>query len=208
MYEDLSQLKEKNINVEGEEYYAVLGGYINKISDLEGGKTSDITSLLKRASSGESELENEFAGLTKNENVGAILSSPISREKKIFLLHEEAVAIGSQRVYQETFSKCRKFGDINERIDAIKHRYGRNYEDYKMLMNIKNDEKELTKLIQMRAGNVSTPVEEIKKVVLSNIEAQEAEFIKQQTNYVNKVVSFLVDDECRLVIEQESLQIS
>ncbi len=208
MNEVLDQLKEMNINLDGEEYYAVLGAYLNKIAELEGEKSVNISSLLRRAGEGAEGLEKSLADSTSNKNVCKILSSKLSQGEKVILLHDEAVNLGCQRNYQETFSKCRKFGQVHEMIEGSKQRYGRGYEDYKMLMNIKNDESSLINMIKMRAGAVNTPIEEIKKVVLDNISAQEEEFIKLQTNFVGRVVSFLVDDECRLVKEQESAQIS
>ena len=208
MSEVLTQLKERNINMDGEEYYAVLGAYLNKIEELEGGVTADISPLLKNVDTREKDIEKELLKYTKNKVVEKVLSSSCSHDEKVALIHEEAVNLGCQRVYQETFSRCRKFGNVHEKIEAGKYNYGRGYEDYKMLMSIKNDENSLDSLIRMRAGNVSTPIEEIKRVVLENINAQENEFLKLQTNFIGRVVSYIVDEECRLVKSQETAEIS
>ena len=201
-------LKEKNIDVQGAEFYAVVNAYIAKINSLNGVERGIMNSTFSLASkyevTGSAEdkkaLDEAFLSVVSeiDEPLKALLIGEGSREEKIEALHEYAVTLGCQRDYLETVSRCRQFTTLNDKLEHEKETYFENYETFKSLMQIKNDEKALEQMILMRAGAVKTPIDEIKPKMLANIEEIEQNFLKMQDKFVGSVVSFLVDDACRI----------
>ncbi len=204
----IKDLRDKNIGFEGEEFYAVMCGYLVKIAELSGKEMEVPTEVLKLAArcqvSNKKEdkqaLQDALKGLVEDQNelVKKVVLNDGSNRGKIEALHSIAMVYGDMRDYQETVSRCRKFTAMNERLEHEKFVYKEGYESFVALSQIKYNEEALESIIKMRAGSVQTPLDAIKATILENITQQEDNFLKLQAKFVNKTVSFLVDDRCRI----------
>lgn len=202
-------LHEKNIGVEGEEFYAVIGAYIDKINELNGKKTELPITLLKLASkyevSGSEEdkkaFEKEFGDFLKKQKaeVKQVCESSQTNKEKVEALHKIAIEYGVKRSYQETVSRCRTFTVVNELLEHEKASYVENYQNYLALRGIKYDEKALEEMIRKRAGNVQTSIETIKSTIKGNIDSEEDKFLLAQIKFVGRTVGLIVDDRCRIL---------
>jgi len=97
----INELKDRNIGLSGEEFYAVVNSYVAKINELMGKPRPDATALLKAATKKEfTGQSDEFNQALKeylkgqDKQVAQIISSKASPEEKIEALHVIAVSEG------------------------------------------------------------------------------------------------------------------
>ena len=202
------ELEERRIGLKGEEFYALVVAYINKINDLMQKPRVDSGLLLTKAKAYEvtkaeedkTSLKKEFRRFLRKQEEGVnALFGDGENEQTIQNLHSFAVVLGCKRDYLETVKRCRDFANTNDFLNSEKDSYQISRDSYESISSIKYNDKALEKLINMRAGKVKTTLETLKKEAKGNLEAMEGDFFKRQMAFFGKVVSFLVDDECRFI---------
>lgn len=211
------ELEERKIGLKGEEFYALVVAYINKINDLMQKPKADSGLLLTKAKSyevtqGEEDktaLKKEFKRFLKKQGEGVTaLCGDGESEQTIQNLHSFAVVLGCKRDYLETVKRCRDFANTNDLLNSEKDSYQISRDSYESISRIKYNDKALEKLINMRAGKVKTSLETLKKEAKGNLEAMEGDFFKRQIAFFGKVASFLVDDECRFIKQAGGVETS
>ncbi len=213
-YSVVNDLMERNIEIEGEEYYAVLCAFVKKISALNEIEMKDERNLLKAAAryevTGDEEaltllnkaLSAYLEGLDKE--VVQLCMSKAENAEKIEALNDFAILLGAQRRINENIFRSRQYADINDILLAERESYDVNKSFFKNLIKLAYNDDNLETFIRKSAGQVSTPMEAIKTMVKSNLETEQDKFLDQQCKYVGNAVSLIVEDCSRILMHKNN----
>lgn len=210
----INELKEKNIGLDGEEFYAVMASYVAKINDLQESEKPDSMALLKAAVRQEylgKEADAEVAEALQeylkgqDKTVRDICMSKVDRVTKIEALHTLAVTLGQMKDIQISFVRfrSRQNSKIYDKLESDKSIYEANRDEYRQLAALRFNPQALDEFITKTAGEVTTAKAVIQENILANIVKEEDKFLAYQTKFVGRAVDLLVEDSCQIVFSAE-----
>lgn len=210
----INELKEKNIGLDGEEFYAVMASYVTKIDDLQEKAKPDATALLKAAATYEfkgEEAEAELAAALKDylkdqdKSVKDICTSKVDKAAKIDALHTLAVTLGQMKDIQVSFIRMRSRQNAKtyDKLEGDKGIYAGNLDQFRQLCALCYNPEALDLFIEKTAGKVKTDKAVIRENVLANIAKEEDKFLAYQTKFVGRSVDLLVEDSCQILYSSE-----
>lgn len=207
----VENLRDRNIGLQGEEFYAVMASYIKKISELQGEEKGDPKALLAFAGKShftgaiddKKSLEkalNEFLK-GKDKTLVAICTGKASSEEKISLLHDYAVTIGQARDTQMSMFKMRskKISKVYDELESDKSKYADLCFQYNELSALRFNPDQLEDFISKTAGKVKTDMSVLRENVIANIVKTEENFFTYQLKFIGRTVDFLVEDSCQML---------
>ena len=213
-------LNERGIDLTGQQYYAVVTAYLDKIYSLanpEGKEKLDSFALLKQAGKAQvlqnkaeqEALEHEFAKVVNQQFVSmmglknsaitdyinAKLTSADNGNVKVQNLHDYAINMGTNREELDSYVFSKKLSNLDSKLSGDKNNYCAQHESYQNIVAIEHDDKALENFFRLQAPN-SNLNDQIRDIMRSNAVELENEFLHIQSDYIGQSVSYLVDSEC------------
>lgn len=221
VFSAIESLQERGITLEGEQYYAVVTAYLEKINALTNSTKAKLHDfdLLKQAGKADvvanehemHELGNEFgavldefAALLGSENEcmsnyikAKLESDEVSQEESVQYLHNLAYRMQLNK-NDDLKAISRRVSNADSQLNSAKEMYVDNYNDYCDVIAIEHNAKALEKFFHTKAPSCKLS-EDMKQIMVNNAAEIEEKFLKDFQNvYIEKAVDYAVDNDCQM----------